>query len=270
MINEIANKKLYIFDMDGTIYLGGKVFDFAVKFISSLRNAGKKVLFFTNNASHSPEFYLDKLTRLGFEPSMSEILTSGNVTIEFLVRHRAGKTVYLVATPDLESQFEAANIPLASATDKSCDIVVSSFDTTLTYSKLEAACRFIRNGSEFLSTHPDLNCPTEDGFIPDSGAIAALITASTGKTPTYFGKPYVETINMISEVTGFTRSEMCIFGDRLYTDIALGKKHGVTSILVLSGETTLEDVASSALEDQPDYIFKDLGDVMDTEPIILE
>lgn len=263
MNSVIARKKLYIFDMDGTIYLGGKVFPCAVDYIRSLRELGKKVLFFTNNASHSPDFYLEKLTLLGFDPDASEILTSGDVTLEFLKRHRAGKTVCLVATPDLESQFKAANIPLVTASDKNADIVVTSFDTTLTYVKLEAACRFIRNGAEFLSTHPDLNCPTEDGFIPDSGAIVALITASTAKTPTYFGKPYVETINMISEVTGFARSDMCIFGDRLYTDIALGKKHGVTSILVLSGETTISMVNSAAPEDKPDYIYKDLGEVME-------
>lgn len=249
--------------MDGTIYLGGTVFECAVKFIRSLRESGKKVLFFTNNASHSPEFYLAKLTRFGFEPEASEILTSGNVTIEFLKRHRTGKNVYIVATPDLEAQFKNAGIDLADDSDKSADIVVTSFDTTLTYSKLEAACRFIRSGAEYLSTHPDLNCPTEDGFIPDSGAIAALVTASTGVTPTYFGKPYVETIEMISEVTGFKREEMCIFGDRLYTDIALGKKHGVTSVLVLSGETTLESANLAAPADRPDYIYSDLGAAME-------
>ncbi len=261
-MNEIiASKKLYIFDQDGTIYLGGRVFPCAVEFINALRAAGKRVMFFTNNASHSPEFYLEKLTRLGFAPTPDEILTSGTVTIEFLLRHRAGKKVYLVGTPELEGQFRGAGIELAAPSDESVDIVVTSFDTTLTYEKLDAACRFVRNGAEYLSTHPDFNCPTETGFIPDSGAIAAFVTASTGKTPTYFGKPYAETVEMISEVTGLERSEMCVFGDRLYTDIALGKRHGVTATLVLSGETTLADVEAAEEADKPDFVYADLGAV---------
>ena len=106
-----------------------------------------------------------------------------------------------------------------------------------------------------------MNCPTETGFIPDSGAIAAFVTASTGKTPTYFGKPYRETVEMIAEATGFSNGEMCIFGDRLYTDIALGKKFGVTSVLVLSGETQPADVDAAAPADQPDLVFDSLADV---------
>ena len=257
----ISDKKLYIFDMDGTIYLGFDVFPYAIRFIKNLRKNGKKVLFFTNNASHSPNFYLEKLTRLGFEPTMDEIMTSGDVTAEFLLRHRKGKSVYLVGTDDLINSFREKNIPLLSGKEEKADIVITSFDTTLTYEKLDNACRLIRGGAEYLSTHPDFNCPTETGFIPDSGAIAAFVTASTGKVPTYFGKPYRETIDMICETTGLSKEEMCIFGDRLYTDIAIGKKHGVTAVLVLSGETQPEDVEAAEVADKPDFVFDSLDNV---------
>ena len=260
-IHPILQKKLYIFDMDGTIYLGNRVFDFAVRFITNLRASGRKVLFFTNTASHTDEFYMGKLSRLGFSPKEDEIMTSGDVTIEFLKRHRAGKSVYLVGTDELVNEFEKKGIPLVGHDAKTADIVVTSFDTSLTYQKLDTACRLVRNGAEYLSTHPDYNCPTEDGFIPDSGAIAAFVTASTGKTPTYFGKPYRETVDMIEEAYGLRREDMCIFGDRLYTDIALGKKHGVSSVLVLTGETTKEDVAAANDADKPDYVFDSLADV---------
>ena len=263
-MNEIiASKKLYIFDQDGTIYLGGRVFPAAVEFIDRLRKNGKRVMFFTNNASHSPEFYLDKLTRLGFSPERSEILTAGDVTAQFLLRHRAGKSVYLVATPELEAQFRASGVNLIDEGAECADIVVTSFDTTLTYKKLKTACRFIREGAEYICTHPDFNCPTETGFMPDSGAIAALITASTGIAPTYLGKPYAATIDMISEITGIARDDMCIFGDRLYTDIALGKRHGVTAVLVLSGEATMDDVNAADECDRPDFVYADLGAVME-------
>lgn len=260
-ISVLNEKKLYIFDMDGTIYLGNQVFPFAIRFIKNLRKNGKKVLFFTNNASHSPNFYLNKLTRLGFEPTADEIMTSGDVTIEFLRRHRAGKTVYLVGTDELVNNFREKGINLLTGDEEKADIVITSFDTTLTYKKLDDACRLVRGGAEYLSTHPDYNCPTETGFIPDSGAIAAFVTASTGKTPTYFGKPYKETIDMICEATGLDRSEMCIFGDRLYTDIAIGKRHGVTAVLVLSGETQPADVDAAEEKDKPDFVFDSLDNV---------
>ena len=219
------------------------------------------MLFFTNNASHTDEFYVAKLNRLGFEVSSDEIMTSGDVTVEYLNRHRAGKSVYLVGVDELIDDFKKKGINLIDGKSESADIVVTSFDTTLTYEKLDNACRLIRNGAEFLSTHPDFNCPTETGFIPDSGAITAFVTASTGKLPTYFGKPYRETIEMICEATGVDRDKMCIFGDRLYTDIALGKKFGVTSVLVLSGETKESDVLAADDADKPDFVFDSLDNV---------
>ena len=257
----LNEKELYIFDMDGTIYLGYNVFPFAIRFINNLRAAGKRVLFFTNNASHTSDFYVQKLSKLGFSPTRDEIMTSGDVTLEFLKRFRAGKSVYLVATDELCEEYREKGINLLTGDEESADIVITSFDTSLTYKKLDDACRLIRGGAEYLSTHPDMNCPTKTGFIPDSGAIAALVTASTGKVPTYFGKPYKETIEMIAEATGYAREEMCIFGDRLYTDIALGKKFGVTSILVLSGETQPADVDAAELADKPDFVFPSLLEV---------
>ena len=260
----IKNKKLYIFDMDGTIYLGDRVFDCALRFINWLRANGRRVMFFTNNASHTPDFYIEKLNRLGFGASRGEIMTSGDVTIEFLKNHRASKSVYLVGTPELESQFRDSGIKLTCERDIQPDIVITSFDTTLTYAKLERACRYIRNGAEYLSTHPDLNCPTENGSVPDSGAITAFVTASTGAVPVVFGKPNEMVVRMIGEVTGIDRADMCVFGDRLYTDIALGKKNGVTSVLVLSGETNAEAVERAALCDRPDFVYDDLGGVLDS------
>ena len=182
----LRDKKLYVFDMDGTIYLGSRVFPFAVRFINALRASGRRVLFFTNNASHDPVFYYGKLAKMGFDPQPGEVMTAGDVTIEFLLRHREGKSVYLVGTDQLEGSFRRRGIDPLPLSAREADIVVSSFDTSLTYEKLNDACRLIRNGAEYLCTHPDFNCPTEDGFIPDSGAIAALITASTGVTPRYF------------------------------------------------------------------------------------
>lgn len=257
----LLKKKLYIFDMDGTIYLGSEVFDFAIRFIRHLRESGRRVLFFTNNASHSTEFYVEKLHRLGFEATPEEIMTSGDVTVAYLQLRHPGQTVYLVGTAQLCDHFRAAGIPLACGKEESVPVVVSSFDTELTYDKLNQACRFIRQGATYLCTHPDFNCPTETGFLPDSGAIAAAITASTGVTPRYLGKPYAEVVEMIQEVTGVAREDMCVFGDRLYTDIALGTRNGVTSVLVLTGETHEEDLAAAPAEQQPAMVYDSLREV---------
>lgn len=253
----LRRKKLFVFDMDGTIYLGSRVFPYAVDLICRLRREGKKILFFTNNASHNPSFYLRRLENLGFSPSSEEVLTAGSVTAAFLKRHRSGRPVYLVGTPELEEQFRSEGISLS----EDADIVVSSFDTTLTYRKLEIACRQIRNGAEWISTHPDFNCPTEDGFIPDSGAITAFIHASTDRDPLCFGKPYEPAIRMMCEVTGADMADAVIFGDRLYTDIALGKQNGVTAVLVLTGETTETDLARSEEKDRPDFTVESLDTV---------
>lgn len=260
----LADKQLYVFDMDGTIYLGGIVFDFAIRFIDRLRAHGKRVLFFTNNASHSTEFYIGKLGRLGFSPTPEEIMTSGDVTSAYLRSRYPGKKVYLVGTEQLCDHFRAAGIPLINGHEdeyESVDLVVSSFDTELTYHKLDAACRLIRNGAVYLCTHPDFNCPTETGFIPDSGAIAAFITASTGVTPRFLGKPYAEVVDMIEEVTGINRRDIVVFGDRLYTDIALGTRNGVTSVLVLTGETHEADIPGAPAEQQPSMVYDSLEDV---------
>lgn len=260
-IQILKDKELYVFDMDGTIYLGSIVFDFAIRFIENLRACGKRVLFFTNNASRSTDVYLEKLTRLGFSPTASEIMSSADVTVAYLNTYHKDQTVYLIGTKQLESQFIAGGIHLATGKEDKVDVVVSSFDTELTYEKLDDGCRLIRNGATYLCTHPDFNCPTDTGFMPDSGAIAALITASTNITPRYLGKPYPEVVEMIEQVTGISREKTCIFGDRLYTDIALGAKNGVTSVLVLTGEGTYEEAMELPEGEKPAFIFPSLKEV---------
>jgi len=254
--NELRNIDLFVLDMDGTIYLGEKILPGAIEFVHTARAKGKKVVFFTNNASKNPANYVDKLNRMGFGATREDVVTAGDVTIEYLKKYRTGKPVYLVGTPALHQSFAESNVEIS----ENAEIVVSSFDTTLTYEKLVTACDLIRNGAEFFCTHPDFNCPTENGFIPDSGAIAALITASTNVEPKYFGKPYKETADMISDLFGVPFEKTAIVGDRLYTDIALGKNNGLMSVLVLSGETKIDDVNES---NAPDIILNGIGEIIE-------
>ncbi len=255
MKDAIKNAKLFICDMDGTVYLGERVLDGALEFVKKVKESDKEFLFFTNNASRRKEDYLEKLERLGF--GECELMTSGDVTINYLQRHYPDKTVYVLGTEALRNSMRAAGVKLVE--DASADIVVSSFDTELTYEKLCIACDGVRNGAVYLSTHPDYNCPTDGGFIPDSGAIAALITASTGRTPKYLGKPYKETAEAICALKEVKPGECISIGDRLYTDIAMAKNSGMTSILVLSGETKERDVSEA---NRPDFIVKSVKNLI--------
>lgn len=247
---------LFVLDMDGTFYLGDIILEGSLDFLQKVEACGKSYVFFTNNSSKSPQNYINKLAKMDCHIERNQIMTSGDVTIEFLNRNRSGKSVYLVGTPALVESFQEAGIPL---TEENPDIVVIGFDTTLTYEKLERACTFIRNGAEFLATHLDINCPTEDGFIPDCGAMCALISLSTAKEPKYLGKPFKETMDMVLAKTGFEKERVAFVGDRIYTDVATGVKNGSNGILVLSGETKLEDVERS--EVKPNAIFASIGEM---------
>lgn len=250
----LRSKKLFVLDMDGTFYLGNKLIEGSLGFLEKLEETGREFLFFTNNSSRIASFYKKKLAGMGCFVEEDRIVTSGDVTIKYLKENYPGAGVYLVGTDLLEESFRKGGINL---TEERPDIVVLSFDTSLTYEKISKACTFIRNGAIFLATHLDLNCPTEDGFIPDCGAMCALVEASTGKKPKYLGKPFRETVDMIKLITGRKDEELAFVGDRLYTDIATGVKNGITGILVLTGETVRKDVETS--EVKPDFIFESLA-----------
>jgi 4-nitrophenyl phosphatase len=256
-IQQLKGKKLFVLDMDGTFYLGDTILDGSLDFIRKIRDVKKQFLFFTNNASKTAADYCRKLNKMNCNVQKSNILTSGNVTIEYLHKKYRNSSVYLVGTPLLKKSFIDNGINIV---EKAPDIVVVSFDTTLTYQKILKACRFIQKGAQFVATHNDFNCPVEEGFMPDCGAICALITASTGVKPRFLGKPFNETIEMISSVTGYSKNDMVIIGDRLYTDIAMGVRNGVTAILVLTGETKKSDLKYSKV--QPDFVFSSIKEII--------
>ncbi len=251
--------RLFVLDMDGTFYLGDNPLPGAQDFVDYVQANGRRVLFFTNNSSRSPKVYIERLAKMGCRIARDQIMTSGDVTIAFLKETYPGKTIYLVGTPALEESFREEGIRLWEKGEPRPEIVVVGFDTTLTYEKLERACTFIREGSLFLATHLDINCPTAEGFIPDCGSFCAAITLSTGVKPRYLGKPFRETVDMVLLHTGEERERVAFVGDRLYTDVATGVNHGARGFLVLSGETKLEDVDRSDVK--PDAIYDSLGEM---------
>lgn len=241
----------YALDMDGTVYLGEQWIDGAMQFLEAIEKAGKQYVFLTNNSSKGPENYVEKLERMGLLVDKDKIVTSGQATIDYLKRNYPGKKVYLLGNELLTREFLEEGIELS---EKEAEVVVTGFDTSLTYAKMCKVCDYVRAGLPYIATHPDYNCPTETGFVPDAGAIHAFIHASAFRYPDHVvGKPSGDIMDYLARRMGVSKEETAMVGDRLYTDVAAGVNNGYTGILVLSGEATMNDVEKSQIV--PDLIF---------------
>jgi 4-nitrophenyl phosphatase len=257
--NSLAQVRCFLLDMDGTFYLGDQLLEGALRFIDVLRTQGREFLFLTNNSSRDSGQYADKISRLGLSVSREKILTSGEATAMHIQHQKPGARVYVVGTPALEHEFVERGFVL---TPEMPDFAVLGFDTTLTYAKLWTLCDLIRARVPYIATHPDYNCPTPTGFMPDVGTMIAFVKAATSREPDLIvGKPNPLFVEKAAERVGVPVSTLCMIGDRLYTDIALGTTAGIPTILVLNGETKADEVPASPY--QPDYIFQNLGEVAD-------
>lgn len=253
----IEDIKCFALDMDGTIYLGEKWIDGAVEFLKRIEQTGRNYVFLTNNSSKNPAVYVEKLHRMGLDVGEDKIITSAQATICYLQENFSGKKVFLLGNPVLCDEFEQEGITLD---DEKPDVVVTAFDTSLNYDKMCKVCDFVREGLPYIATHPDYNCPTETGFIPDIGAIHAFIHTSAGRYPDcIIGKPNSFIVDYLVKRMGVSKAEIAMVGDRLYTDIAAGVNNGLKSILVLSGEAKYSDVKES--EVVPHLIFESVRDI---------
>jgi len=246
--------KCFILDLDGTVYLGDKILEGSIEFLEELKKNNIVFKFFTNNSSKNAEFYLNRIRKMGYNPSDDMMLISTHVIINHIKENMPNKKVFVLGTQYLKNDFRQAGI---NVVNEDADVVVVGFDTSLVYENVSKACEYIRNGATFLGVNPDFNCPTENGFIPDCGSICSMITASTGVLPEFFGKPSHHTLQYVLEDTGFKEEEIAFVGDRLYTDIAIGNDNDSVTILVLSGEAQLKDLVESEI--QPTLIFNSLA-----------
>jgi len=255
MSARLAQARAFLLDMDGTFFLGDHLLEGALDFIALLRQQGKAFLFLTNNSSKDRQQYVEKITRLGLPLTAGQVLTSGEATARLLSHDYPGAKLFVVGTPSLENEFRSAGFALD---DPRPEVAVVGFDTGLTYAKLWTLCNLVRAGRPYIVTHPDLNCPKPDGFMPDIGATIAYVKAATGRGPDQVvGKPSRLIAEAAAEKLGLPLASLAMVGDRLYTDIALGQAAGIAAVLVLSGETRLEDLRDSAF--QPEATFANLG-----------
>ena len=257
-MTNLRDKRLFLLDMDGTLYIGDRLFDGVPEFLRHVRSMGGRYLFLTNNSSRGVEGYIEKLRRLGIESAPGDYLTSVDATIRYLKAALPGKTCYVFGTDSFLSQLDRAGIPVTRDREQA-EVLLCGFDTELTFQKLEDACILLNRGVEFLATNPDWVCPTWYGYVPDCGSVCEMLYRATGRRPRVIGKPQPEMALLAMESAGFAPEETVLVGDRLYTDIACAVNAGIDSVLVLSGESTAEDLKTS--ETKPRWVLRDVAEL---------
>ena len=259
-MQQIKDTRLFLFDMDGTLLLGDRLFDFTKELLADIRRVGKRYLFLTNNSSKSVMSYVEKLARLGIESSPDDLLTSSEATARYLCEKHKDDRLYVCGTESFKEELIRNGLSLTESTEDA-DCVVMGFDTELTFNKLRDVSRMLNaRDIPYIATNPDYVCPTEYGNVPDCGSVCDMIYNATGKRPYVIGKPSPLMIKLAMEKAGCTPDETAVVGDRIYTDIKSGLNAGVLSVLVMSGETTFGILEKSA--EKPDLVLKDAGEIM--------
>jgi len=251
--------KLYLLDMDGTIYFEDQLIDGALEFIKKLKFENIPYVFISNNSSVSKDYYLNKLKKIGIPCSDENIFSSSIAMALYLKENYSDKKIYCLGTNLFKLELRNYGINLVE--DESAEVLVVGYDRELNYEKLEKACHILFNGGIFLATNPDLVYPLKNNrYVPDCGSICNMLEVATKRKPLYIGKPNPYMIECIKKMYNVKDDEIVVIGDRLYTDIELARNANVNSILVLSGETTKEMLASSFIN--PTYVINSIKDLI--------
>ncbi len=253
-MNLLQDVRVFLLDLDGTVYLDGTPIGPMAATLARLRSMGKRLVFLTNNSSKTELEYRLKLTRMGLFAGGDAVYTSAMATIAYLKERYAGAKVYLVATDAVREEFQRGGIPLS---DDEPDVCVLAYDTTLTFAKIKRLDFFLRQNKPFLATHPDDVCPTSYGFMPDVGSFLAMFERSSGRKAVIVGKPFPYMGEALCRLTGERRERLCMVGDRMHTDVRFANNCGMKSVLVLSGETSAESMRN--FPDRPDLVLRDLN-----------
>ncbi len=261
--SRLGQKKLFLFDMDGTIYIGNTLIDGTLALLDDIRSHDGRYIFITNNSSRSVADYLKKVHGMAIPAGEEDFFTSSQAAIYYLKRDHPGKRVYCQGTRSLVAELKKAGIDTVEEIESGIGVVLVGFDTELTYHKLCNTCEILNKnpGIPFVATNPDWVCPVEGGSIPDCGSMCQLIKGATGCYPRFLGKPEPTMIRLVMEKYGCSPEETMVIGDRIYTDIEAGLRAGVDSVCVLSGECTLADIEQS--ERKPTFTFDSVREILD-------
>jgi len=252
----LNGKKLFLFDMDGTIYLDDKLFDGILEVMQKIVDRGGRYVFITNNSSKSVEDYIKKINKLGIEADEENFFTSTQASIMILKEKFGDSLIYCQGTRSFIKELKKGGLNVTEKYDNTAKAVLVGFDNELTMEKLRTTCKMLtENDVEYYATNPDWVCPVDFGFVPDCGSMCFGIEKATGKKPIFIGKPQPTMINTVMKKFGFDKEETVVIGDRLYTDIASGVNAGVDTVLVLCGESTLKDLEESPVK--PTFTFEE-------------
>lgn len=254
----LCDKKLFLFDIDGTLAVGNTLFDGSRELLSYIDSIGGASIFITNNSTKSQEAYVEKFSRWNLHTVQEQFITSSVLAAMYLQKHFSDALIFVMGTCSFYEELQKFGLHLTTNPQEKPDCVIVGYDSELSYRKLEDVCQvlFEHPNLPFLATNPDLRCPAPFGFIPDCGAICHMIEDTTGRTPLYLGKPNGSVIDFCLEQTGFSREETIVVGDRLYTDIACGRNGQVDTCLILAGETQMGDLIDTP--HLPTYCFSDV------------
>lgn len=261
-MKQLSEKKLFLFDIDGTIAVGDTLFEGSRELLDYIHSIGGKAYYITNNSTKSNMDYVTKFQN-SFHLKTTEDLfvTSGYMSIRFLQEHYADKKIYVLGTGSFIAELRKNNLTVTEVCEEDVACVVVAYDSELNYQKLIEACKILSTTDvPFYGTNPDLCCPIDFGFIPDCGAICEMITHATGKIPTYLGKPSPEVVYLCQRSSGFSPEETLVVGDRLYTDIACGINAGVDTCVLFTGEATPEDLEDTPFK--PTYAFENVIELL--------
>lgn len=259
-MNRLKARKLFLFDMDGTLYLGNRLFDFTIELLQTIRASGARYMFMTNNSSKSVQDYIKKLANLGIAAEYDDFLTSSQATAYYLKKHYPGKTLYVSGTQSLKDELSREGFGITQDIDKT-EVIVTGFDTELTFKKLEDVSKMLcTKDLPYIATNPDYVCPTEFGSVPDCGSVSDMLFNVSGKRPLFIGKPSALMPQLAMEKCDVMPEQTVVIGDRIYTDIKSGLNAGALTVLVMSGETTYEILQAS--QDQPHLVLKDCSEMI--------
>ena len=256
--------KAFIFDMDGVLYRGSDPLPGVSELLAAIERRGAGYVLATNNSMASPEQYADRLTQMGLTVGAEKIQTSGTATRDYLLQHLPkGAAVYVVGMPGLKEQiYGVGGFTVAEPAEGVANTaaVVCGLDQQFTYDKLKAAFFAIRAGATFIATNIDSSLPTETGFVPGAGTIVAAIRTATGVTPVVIGKPSPEVLIQAALELDASPAQTVMIGDRLDTDILAGNRANMLTAMVLTGVSSLDDIAES--EAQPDIVVAGLPELL--------
>lgn len=259
-ISELQNKKLFLFDMDGTIYEEDRLFEGTLELLDYIHNIGGEYIFITNNSSKSVVDYVEKVNRLGIKAERDNFFTSAQATIVYIKENYPKSKVYCQGTKSLIKELSDAGIDVTEQVSADIDVVLVGFDTELTSDKIRNTCEILSTKDvPFIATNPDIRCPVSFGFIPDCGSICDMISKSVDRNPVYIGKPEPTMVDIVRKKLNYSLFETVVIGDRLYTDIMTGINAGVTSVCVLTGEATVNDIQQDSIK--PTYTFKNVKEM---------